>query len=482
MESIKDQTVNSVIWSAVDRFASQGIQLVMSIVIARLLLPSDYGMVAMLSIFLAVAQTFVDSGFGMALVQKKDRTETDFSTAFYFNVAVGVLAYSLLFVSAPFIADFYHEAQLVKITRVIGLILVINSTGVVQWAKLNISLSFKKQAIASLTSVTTSGIVGIFMAYHGFGVWALVCQTLVNNMVNTLLFWILSRWFPSWIFSKESFKALFSFGSKILFSSLLHTVYTNLYTLVIGKKFASAELGYFNRASTLAQFPSSNLSSVIVRAIYPIQCRMQDDDEQLKAHFMQYLRFACFIIFPISLGFCALAEPLVLLLLKDKWLPAVPFLQIMCVAYMWDPIMKMNVSILNAKGRSDYYFRAEIIKKITAVIILIATIPFGVKVMCFGLILYAFADISIITFYTKKLLDLRLLLQFKALFPVIILSFVMGILVYGTSLLFINPIWKLLFGTLAGMSFYALMSWLFHFREFEFILSLISRKKKFSDL
>ncbi|MDD4921391.1 MAG: lipopolysaccharide biosynthesis protein [Bacteroidales bacterium] len=482
MDNLKKQTVTSVVWSAIDRFASQGIQFVMSIIIARLLLPSDYGLIAMLSIFLAVAQTFVDSGFGTALIQKKDRTEADYSTAFYFNFGVAVLAYLLLFWAAPYIADFYHQDKLTSVTRVVGLTLIINSLGLVQWAKLSITLDFKKLAVASVIAVTISGLCGVWMAYHGYGVWSLVAQTLLNNLTNMLIMWVLSKWHPVLVFSKDSFYKLFSFGSKLLLSSLLHTVYTNLYTLVIGKRFSSSELGFYNRSSTIAQFSSSNLATVIVRAIYPIQCRMQDDDERLKYFFMKYLRLSCYIIFPITIGICSLAEPLVLLVLKDKWLPAVPLLQILSIAYMWDPIMKMNCSILNVKGRSDYFLKAEIIKKVTGILILIATIPFGVKVMCLGLILYAFADMRIITIYTKKMMGLRLSTQIKELYPILLLSVSMGMIVYGTSLLFGSPALKLIFGTVAGLVYYVLVSWLARFEEFEFLLSLIEKKKKLSDI
>ncbi|MFA5419949.1 MAG: lipopolysaccharide biosynthesis protein [Bacteroidales bacterium] len=463
-------------WSVIDRFAGQGVQFVMSIIIARLVLPSDYGLIAMLTIFLAIAQTFVDSGFSSALVQKKDRTETDYSTVFFFNAGVGVLTYLLLFFSAPFIAGFYNEPQLVAVTRVAGLALIINSFEAVQLARLTISLDFKKIAIATLTSVTISGAIGIWMAYNGYGVWALVVQSLSNYTMYMVLLWIISRWHPKLVFSIKSFKTLFSFGSKLLLSSLLHTVYVNLYSLVIGKFFAAKELGYFNRASVLAMFPSTNLSNVIMRVVYPVQCSMQDDNEQLIKYFKQYLKVSCFVIFPIMIGLCVLAEPLVLIILKEKWLPAVPYLQILCIAYMWDPIMKLNGSILNAKGRSDLFFKAEIIKKITAFLILAATIPFGIKIMCFGLIFYAFADIRIITIYTNKLVGLNLMTQVKALIPVLLLTATMGLVIYFSTLLFGNPYLKLVLGTGAGLAYFGLVSRMFHFKEFDFIYSLIKSK------
>lgn len=475
--SVKQQATKSVLWSAIERFSVQGIQFLLSIIIARLLLPTDYGLIAMLSIFMAIAQTFIDSGFANALIQKKNRTETDYSTAFFFNIAISVVLYLLLYLSSPAIADFYHQEELNAITRIVGISLIINSFGIVQQAKLTIALNFKRQAIASLTAVIISGIVGVVMAYRGYGAWALVWQSLLNNFLRVALLWFFSKWVPLFCFSRESFCTLFSFGSKILLSSLLHTIYTNLYTLIIGKKFSAGELGYYNRAFTLAQFPSTNLTNVIVRAVYPIQCRLQDDDEQLRSMFLKYMRMACYLIFPVMIGFCALAEPVVRLLLTDKWLPAVPLLQILCIAYMWDPIMKINHNMLNVKGRSDYFLYAEVLKKIVAFTILFLTIPFGVKIMCAGLILYAFADIIIITYYTRKLTGISLLIQIKVLLPVVLLSFSMGGLVYLTTLLMENVWIQVLLGLLVGVCYYVALSYLLDIKEIKTLTSLIKRIK-----
>lgn len=475
--SVKQQATKSVLWSAIERFSVQGIQFLLSIIIARLLLPTDYGLIAMLSIFMAIAQTFIDSGFANALIQKKNRTETDYSTAFFFNIAISVVLYLLLYLSSPAIADFYHQEELNAITRIVGISLIINSFGIVQQAKLTIALNFKRQAIASLTAVIISGIVGVVMAYRGYGAWALVWQSLLNNFLRVALLWFFSKWVPLFCFSRESFCTLFSFGSKILLSSLLHTIYTNLYTLIIGKKFSAGELGYYNRAFTLAQFPSTNLTNVIVRAVYPIQCRLQDDDEQLRSMFLKYMRMACYLIFPVMIGFCALAEPVVRLLLTDKWLPVVPLLQILCIAYMWDPIMKINHNMLNVKGRSDYFLYAEVLKKIVAFTILFLTIPFGVKIMCAGLILYAFADIIIITYYTRKLTGISLLIQIKVLLPVVLLSFSMGGLVYLTTLLMENVWIQVLLGLLVGVCYYVALSYLLDIKEIKTLTSLIKRIK-----
>ncbi|MEG1634398.1 MAG: lipopolysaccharide biosynthesis protein [Rikenellaceae bacterium] len=478
MTSTKKKAVSNVVWSAIERFSVQGIQYIISIIIARILSPSDYGLIAMIGVFIVVFQTFIDGGFGNALIQKKNRTEIDYSTVFFFNIVVAFALYFLLCLSAPYIAAFYNEPKLDIITRVIGLILIINSFGIVQQAKLTIALDFKRQAVAALIAVTISGFIGIIMAYHGYGVWALVWHTLLNNLLKVVLLSLFTKWRPMAVFSIESFKGLFSFGSKILLSSLLHTIYTNLYTLVIGKKFASTDLGYFNRASTLAQFPSTNFTNVIVRAIYPIQCKMQDDKQQLNSMFLVYLRMACYIIFPIMIGLCVLAEPLIKLLLTNKWLPAVPFFQILCIAYMWDPIMKMNHNILNVNGRSDFFLQAEVVKKIIAIIILLTTIPFGIMVMCIGLVAYAFADMIIIIHYTEKLTEITLLKQTKELLPIILLSFSMGAVIYLSTFITTHTSLKLVIGSIVGAMYYFAGSHFLHFKELSQLTSLITKNKQ----
>lgn len=474
--SIKQQVTKSVFWSAVERFSVQGIQFLLSIIIARLLLPTDYGLIAMLSIFMAIAQTFIDSGFANALIQKKDRTDADYSTVFYFNIVVSALVYLILYISSPWIAEFYEEELLVGITRVVGLTLIINSFGIVQQAKMTISLDFKRQALASLSAVIISGGVGVWLAYAGYGAWTLVYQSLLNNFLRVILIWLFSGWMPSWCFSLESFRTLFAFGSKLLLSSLMHTLYKNLYTLIIGKKFSAADLGYYNRAFTLAQFPSNNLTDVIVRAVYPIQCRLQDDEEALNNMFLRYLRMSCYLVFPIMVIFCALADPLVRLLLTDKWIETVPLLQILCIAYMWDPVMKINNSLLNVKGRSDYFLYAEIMKKIMAFLILFATIPLGVIGMCFGLILYSFVDMIIITYYTRKLTNLGMFVQIRELLPIISLSFSMGGIVYVITLLGIPPFAQLVIGGAVGVAYFVSLSFLFKYQEFDLIKSLVRKK------
>lgn len=472
-DSIKHRAVKGVMWSAIERFSVQGIQFVLTIIIARLVLPSDYGLIAMLNIFLAIAQVFVDSGFSNALIQKKDRTDTDFSTVFYFNIFISVVFYLLLYFSAPYIASFYKEPDLSPVTRWIGLNIVIAGFSIVQRAKLTINVDFKRQAKASLTAVLISGGMGILLAYKDWGVWALVIQSLSNSLLNTLLLWIFAKWTPKWGFSKESFNTLFSFGSKLLLSGLLHTIYINLYSLVIGRQYSSMEVGFYNRAYQFASFPSINIVGIISRVIFPIQCEMQDDDERLKISFIKYLRMSCFVIFPLMIIVAVLSKPLILLLLTEKWLPAANLLFILCLAYMWYPVMYMNWQVLNVKGRTDLSLKAEIIKKIFSITILLLSITWGVNAMCYGILFYNICDIIIISFYVKKAIGISLWKEIIVLYPLFTISLLMGgctyVVILGVSSLYM----KMIFGILVGISIYLSLSCLFDFPEYYYIKSRI---------
>lgn len=468
MSLMNQRAVKGVAWSALERFSVQGIQFVLTVIIARLVSPSEYGLIAMLAIFLAIAQSFVDSGFSNALIQKKERTEVDYSTVFYFNLGISILIYLLLFWSAPYIAAFYKESVLSSVTRWVGLNIILSGLSIVQRAQLTIRVDFKTQAKASLIAVILSGVVAVYLAYAGYGVWALVTQSLLNTLLNTLFLWVFSHWFPSLVFSWSSFRTLFSFGSKLLLSGLLHTIYINLYSLVIGRWYTSANVGYYNRAYQFASFPSINIVNIITRAIYPVQCAMQDDDERLNTTFMQYLRLSCLVIFLPMVTLAVLAKPLVLFLLTDKWLPAAELLSILCMAYMWYPVMVINNQILNVKGRSDYFLKAEIWKKVIAITILCITLPFGVKMLCWGVMLYNFFDMGIIIFYSRKVVRTGYREQFYNILPIFLLAMIVGGFVWITSVIFREyPIMQLSMGCFVAFLSYIVLGSLFQIKEFK---------------
>lgn len=475
-ESLKNKTVKGIVWSSIERFSVQGIQFLVMIVMARLLTPKDYGLVGMVAIFIAVAQSLVDSGFSQALIRKQNRTETDNSTVFYFNIVVGILLYLVLFAIAPLVAIFYDSPELTALMRVVCLSVVFNSFVVVQRALLTVNIDFKTQAKASLTAAVVSGVIGIGMAYSGFSYWSIVAQQLVNLGLNTLLLWIFTRWRPRWIYSWGSFRELFTFGSKLMVSGLLDVVYRNMYLLVIGKVFTASSLGYYTRANQFAEFPSSNLTGIMQRVTYPVLCQIQDDDERLAQIYRRFLRLSAFLIFPLLVGLSAVAEPFVLLLLKEQWLFAATLLQIICFAMMWYPIHAINLNLLQVKGRSDLFLRLEIIKKAIAVLILCVTIPMGLIVMCVGQILSSLIALIINTNYTGKLIQVGFLRQMRDLLPTLLLSLSMWGVVYGITSCLSGIILQLIVGIIAGMVYYIALSALFHFPELKELYSIIRRK------
>ena len=454
MSSLKHKTISGVAWSSLERFSVQGIQFIIQIIMARILMPEDYGVVAMLAIFLAVFQTFIDSGFSSALVQKNDRSEIDYSTVFYFNIGISVALFLVFFFSAPLIAGFYNTPILTSVTKIVSLNLLINAFAIVPRAKLTVLIDFKTQAKASLTAVIISGAIGIWMAYSGFGVWALVYQSLLNNGINTLLLWILVKWWPTWAFSMASFKRLFSFGSKLLLSGLLDTVFRNLYTLVIGKKFTAQDLGYYSRADQFAQFPTTNITNIIWKVAMTVMCIEQNNDVLLKSMFDKFLRLSAYIVFPLMIGFAALAYPFVHLVLTEKWISIVPIMQILCFSYLWFPFHVINLSVLQAKGRSDLFLRVEIIKKILCVLILICTIPFGIIVMCIGIAVSSLLSLYINAYYTEKILDIGFGQQMKSIIPSFLLALVMGVFVFLFTKINLSSLLLLVAGTLLGLCFY----------------------------
>lgn len=471
----QSKVVNGVIWSAIERFSVQGIQFLLSIVLARLVVPSDYGMIAMLSIFLAVAQQFVDSGFSNALVQKKNRSEIDFSTVFYTNLVIAIVIYSVLFAAAPWIARFYAIPQLEIVTKWIGLIIILSGFSIVQRAKLTIELDFKTQAKISLFSVIVSGVCGILLAWYGYGVWALVVQNLANSFFNTILLWIFAKWKLQLAFSWQSFRSLFSFGSKLLLVGILHVFYSNIYTLIIGKKYSASDVGYFNRSQTLSMFPSVNISQVITRALYPMQCEIQDNDIRLKESFLQSLRLSVYVVFPLMVLLGVLADPIIRIMLTDKWLPSAPILSILCLAYIWYPIMALNWQLVNVKGKSNLALKAELWGKSCSLLILIITIPIGLKAICWGIVFSNILDIIIMIHYVKKVMTVGYKQQAKSLFPFITLAMFMGIVAYGCTIAINNPWLELLIGGGLGLLVYFGMSWLFHFRELGMLFTIIKK-------
>lgn len=475
-DSLKQKAAKGILWSTVERFSVQGVQFLIMIVMARLLTPHDYGIIGMLAIFLAVSQSLIDSGFSQALIRKQDRTEVDNNTVFYFNIVVSAWLYVILYVSAPFVADFYDTPQLCPVMRVVCLGIMFNSLAVVQRALLTIRIDFKTQAKAALTAAVTSGVVGIAMAYHGFGVWSLVTQQLLNLVINTGLLWLLSKWRPRLVYSWQSFHELFAFGSKLLASGLLDTIYRNIYPIVIGKLFSASSLGHYTRAHQFSEFPSSNLTGIIQRVTYPVLCEIQDDDERLSNIYRRFLKLSAFVIFPLMVGLSSVAQPFVNIILGQQWGFCGHLLQIICFSMMWYPIHSINLNLLQVKGRSDLFLRLEIIKKVLGVSVLCITAPFGLVVMCYGSIFNSLVALAINTYYTGKLINVGFLRQMRDLLPTIALCLTMFALILSVNCFLHSDATKLCVGIVLGVAFYSLTSYVFKFSELKELRSLVKRK------
>ena len=415
MASIREQTLSGVKWNAIGHFTSQGVHFVLGLLIARILLPADYGVIGMLAIFMSISHSFVDSGFSNALIRKIDRTETDCSTVFYFNIVVGVVCYGILYLVAPLISHFYQMPILTDILRVMALTIVISSVGIVPRALRTITVDFKTLAIASVVSTIVSGVIGLCLAYAGYGVWSLVWSSLLSVLFEVVIIWILADWQPKLVFSKQSFQDLFSYGSKILISGLLHRLYINLSGLLIGKFYTPADLGLYSRGHHIATMPSMNITSILRNVTYPILAKLQNDDKRLIEVYRKYISISSLVIFFLMLLLAAISKPLISLLLTDKWLGAVPYLQVFCIALMFDHICQLNGCLLMVKGRSDLFLRLEITKKVIVFPILLLAISYGPMAICWVTFIHMQVDMICVTYYSDKLFSYG---YFKQLYDV----------------------------------------------------------------
>lgn len=418
-----------------ERFSAQGFGFIITIVISRLISPADYGLIAMLSIFIAVSQVFIDSGLSNSLIQNQNRTEKDYSTVFLLNIAIGLICYTILFCGAPWVASFYEQPLLVDILRVYALVLIINSLILVQRAIVYIRFQYRKLSLISILSILVGGGIAIWMAYKGYGVWALLSYYLVQSIVLSGLLWITSDWHPHFIFDRDAFHRAFNFGWKILLANILHTIVSNLYTLVIGKKFNAIDLGFYGRGQSIAYVYPSNISNMFNQAVFPVLCELQNDAEKLKHVFLRYILIAALLTFLPLMLLVSLAESFVDLLLGEQWLPAVPIIQILSVGYMLDPIMRLNAIVLNVTGKTKLSLQAEIVKKVFLVMLLFGTMPFGIKWIAVGLACYSVCDLIVGAFFVRQVVDVSLADEVRTVMPVMFASVVLYMIVRGLNVI-----------------------------------------------
>ncbi len=439
----KSNILSSLFWKLMERGGTQGIQFIVQIILARLLAPEQFGTIAIVMVFIQLAQVFVQSGFNTALIQKKDADEEDFSSIFYLSIAIAGFLYILMYISAPYIANFYNDDILIPVLRVLSLTLFAGAFNSIQNAFVSRNLLFKKLFKSSLGAILISGVLGIIAAYQGLGIWALVIQQLVNQISITIIMWFTVKWRPKLVFSFSKVGELFSFGWKLLASSLLNVLYMELRTLIIGKMYTPSMLGYYNRGQQFPKVIVSNIDGSIQSVMLPTLSARQDDRKRVKEMMRRAIVSSSFFIFPMMVGMAVVAEPLVKIVLTEKWLPAVPFLQIACFNFALWPIHTANLQAINAMGRSDVFLKLEIIKKIMGLIILGVSLPFGVYAIAFGGIFSGLIGTFINAYPNKELLNYSYKEQWLDIMPSLLISLIMGVIVYLFNFLNV-PAWQIL--------------------------------------
>ena len=460
-------------WTFAERCGAQLVGVVVTIILARLLDPNAYGTVAMITVFIGILSVFIDSGLGNALIQKKDADDLDFSSVFYTNVIIGLLLFVLLFFLAPIIATFYKNEELIPMIRVLGFTFVISSVKNIQSAYVSKNMLFKRFFFATLGGTVGASVIGICMAYWGLGAWALIAQSLFNNTVDTLILWITVKWRPKRVFSFRRLKGLFSFGWKILTSALLDTVYNNLRSLIIGKVYSAADLGVYKKGESWPTLIVTNINSSINSVLFPTMSSVQDERESLKAMVRRAIKTSTYVMAPLMMGLAFTGEPLVRLLLTEKWLPCVPFQIIFCITYIFYPVHTANLNAIKALGRSDIFLKLEIIKKIVGLIALAITVPISVMAMGYSLLFASLASQIINSWPNKKLLNYGYLEQLKDILPGILLAVAMGCCIYPIQWIGLPDIVTLCIQVPLGAVIYIGGSKLFKLESFEYLLGLV---------
>ena len=470
---LKKKTISSMLWRFLERCGAQGVTFLVTIVLARLLAPEVYGLMALVTVFTAVLQVFVDSGMGSALIQKKDADDLDFSSVFFFNLVMCVTLYLLLFFCAPFIAAFYNNPELTSVIRVLGITLLIAGVKNVQQAYVSRKLQFKRFFFATLGGTIGAAVLGITLAYMGFGIWALVAQNLFNSMIDTVILWFTVRWRPKLLFSFKRLKGLLRYGWKLLVSSLLHTFYLNLRTLIIGKLYTTADLAYYEKGQSFPTLIVSNINASIDSVLLPTMSGVQDSRESVKAITRRAIVTSSYLMWPMMVGLAVVAKPLVVLLLTEKWLEAVPFLQIICFALGLEPLQTANLNAIKAMGRSDIFLKLEIIKKTISIVILLLSMRFGVVAIAVSSLAYSVLATMFNAAPNRKLLGYSYFEQVKDILLPFVLALLMGVAIYPIALIPMPVILTLLAQVMAGVIFYVGVSIILKLESFYYILNSI---------
>lgn len=465
------------IWRFAERCGAQLVTFIVSIVLARILTPSDYGTIALVTVFTTILQVFIDSGLSTALIQKKDADDLDFSSVFYFNFVICIILYLIMFVSAPFIADFYKDSSLVSIVRVISLTLIISGVKGVQQSYVSRHMLFKRFFFSTLGGTIFSAVLGIIMAYAGFGVWAIVFQQLSNNAIDTLILWITVKWRPIKKFSWSRLKNLLSFGWKMLASSLLDTVYNNLRNMIIGKLYTSADLAFYNQGDRFPKLIVTNINTSIDSVLLPTMSNEQDNHVRVKDMTRRAIKISTYIMAPLMIGLVFCAKPIVQIVLTDKWLPCVPYLQIFCISYLFWPIHTANLNAIKAMGRSDLFLKLEVIKKFIGMILLLITMNISVMAMAYSLLISGLISQVINSWPNRYLLKYSYIDQIKDILPNIVMALIMGVFVYFINYLDLSVLVSLMVQIILGGIIYLVLSIFTKNDSFIYLINILKNRK-----
>lgn len=477
--SLRKQATTGVVWTFAQQFGNQLVGFFVSLVLARLLLPAEFGLIGMIAVFVSIGNTLLNGGLTNSLIRSKELDEDDFSTVFFFNLGASIIIYGIIYFLAPLVANFYNQEILTNLLRVYSITFVIQALSAVQLARLTKKMDFKTQTIISIPATLLGGGIGIWMAYAGFGVWSLVASYLITSFLSTIQLWFYSKWSPIFVFNKEKFIDHLNFGYKLTISELLETVFRNVYIIIIGRYFSAAQVGFYTRAETLKQLPVINISSALNKVTYPLFANIQDDNERLKRVYKQIMQMVIFIIAPILVFMAVLAEPIFRLLFTEKWLPAVPYFQILCANGILYPIHAYNLNVLKVKGRSDLFLRLEIFKKALVIIAVYIALQFGIMALLYSQVITSVLAFFINTHYTGKFINYNSWSQFKDIFPTIILASLSAAVVYLCDYYYFGnniDILRISIGGLLGVLIYLILAFILKFDSLSNIKNIIIKK------
>ena len=477
-EITKSKVISSLLWKIGERLSTQGTQLLVIIILARLLLPEEFGLIVIVTVFITIGGYVVDSGFAEALIQKKDADEIDFSSVFYLNLFTASILYLVFFFSAPSIAAFFNESQLTVILRVLSISLFFNAFNSVQLAVISRHMQHKKLFTSSFTAILTAGTIGITLAILDFEIWALVTHTLVHRLLVTVILWFTVKWRPKFIFSIKKLKKLFSYGWKLLFSTVLYTFYLQLHNLLIGKIFSPSILGFYNRGMQFPNIIVDNINGSIQTVLFPALSAQQENLAKMKEMLNRLVVLSSFIIFPMMVGLAVITEPLVSFLLTDKWLPTVPLMQLFCAYYALWAIDISNLQVIKAMGRSDLYLKLEIFKFVMGLILLLVGLPFGVYVLAMGMFATELLGTIAGGVVVSKLLKFNVWEQWKSVIPVLLVSIGMGCVVYSEKFLGLPNSLTLVVQVITGVVVYLVLAKVFKLRSFTDLMSILRNRKE----